>query len=140
MSDCVEIQEVPQSACDAAAAVLQRRAVSLQPADLHTLVTTVVAAALREGIVLRLHDHAAQRPKPLLPVQLTLDAQPGRVGLAGYDAGGDYVTDVYVEYYQGQLVARTWNWNGVNGDDPSSQDVLLTRPQVEILARGGAPC
>ncbi len=138
MSDCIEIQAVPQAACDAAAGVLQQHALHLEHADLCTLVTTVVAAALREGLVLRLHDHAADAPEPRLPVHLTLDAHPGMVGLAVYDAGGDYAADVYVEYYAGQLVARTWNWDVANGDDPTSEDVLLTRPQVETLVRAGS--
>ena len=140
MSDQIEIQAVPQAACDAAAGVLQQHALHLEHAALCTLVTTVVAAALQEGIVLRLHDHALteRRPEPLLPVHLTLDAHPGRVGLAVYDAGGDYAADVYVEYYEGQLVARTWNWDAGNGSDPSSEDVLLTRPQVETLVRAGS--
>ena len=139
MSDQIEIQEVPQAAFDAATAALKKCAVSLSQADLFTLVTTVVAAALEGGIVLRLHDHAADGPQPRLPLQLTLDAHPGMIGLACYDAADAYAADVYVEYYQGELVAYTWNWDAA-GDEASSEDVLLTRQQVETLVSGGAPC
>ncbi len=130
----VKIVQLPDSAAQLLWESLAQLGLRVNHAKVRELATHVIANALEGGLVLMLRDHADEGAAPeAIPV--TLNATQGVVGLACYDKlaieDPACITDVYVEYYQGQLVARTWNYESMTeGGDPSTTDVLLTRAQA----------
>ncbi len=133
MEQQVEIGQLPDSAVQLLWEKMRQLGLAVTLEQVRPIATHLVAHVLERGVTLALRDHADEGAVPeAIPV--TLNATGGVIGLACYDRlaipeQSTLVTDVYIEHYQGQLVARTWNYTS-GLDEPSTTDVLLTRAQA----------